>query len=47
MARTRKKLNLTPERLEEYARTMRALEERVNYHRRKTAEEEVRRAASS
>ena len=43
----KKKPILTPERREEYARNMRVLEERVMYHRRKTAEEEARRGSSS
>jgi hypothetical protein len=42
----KKKPILTPELREEFARTMRVLEERVMYHRRKTAEEEARRNAS-
>ncbi|HXR12146.1 MAG TPA: hypothetical protein VN770_07620 [Gaiellaceae bacterium] len=43
----RKKPILTPERREEYARNMRLLEERVMYHRRKTAEEDARRRSAS
>ena len=42
----KKKPILTPERLEEYARNMRLLEERVMYRRRKAAEEEQHRSAS-
>ena len=40
MGRTmaKKKRQIPPERKAEYARTMRLLEERIAYHRRKSAE---------
>jgi hypothetical protein len=42
----KKRRTLSPELKAEFARNMRLLEERVMYHRRRTAEEEARRGSS-